>query len=108
MESPPLSPALIVGLFFLFPGLVIPPILAFKLVRMRGSASKERGPQASKAADEVMDATWFFRTGSVALIAFGVTALLRSVFLREPYGVQFMPIGFGAAVYSGLVLYSRL
>ena len=97
MDSPPLPVGTILGLFFLFPLVVVPPLLALRLNwRYRRS-----GPPPLRQLQ-------FFQSSALAFIGFGLTALLRSIVLRESIGVQFMPIGFGLAICLGILLFNRM
>jgi len=97
MDSPPLSPWLIVGLFFLFPLLIVPPLLVIRLNRLC------RGPDPPS-----LKQLQFSQSGGLAFVCFGITALLRSIILREPIGVQFMPVGFGLAISLGMLVFHRM
>jgi hypothetical protein len=96
-DSPSLTPAMIIGVFFLFPLLFVPATLAFVLSR--------RCRQADPRSARVFQ---FYECGGFAFICFGVTALLRSMILREAVGVQFMPIGFGLAICIGMVIFHKI
>ena len=88
---------MIIGQFFVFPLMVIPPCLAFQLIRL----SRRPNPPSVKALH-------FFQSGGLAFVCFGITAILRAIYFREPMGVQFMPIGVGLAVSVGILLFHRM
>jgi hypothetical protein len=97
MDSPPLSPGLIVGVFFVFPFLFVPPVLVLRLNHL----CRRPNPPS-------LNSLRFLQSGGLAFVCFGITALLRSIILKEPLGVQFMPLGFGLAISIGMVVFHRM
>src|SRR5262252_2762681 len=87
MDSPSLPAGQILGFFFLFPLIVVPPLLALRL-NWQCRRSKPPSPRQLQ----------FFLVCGLAFVGFGVAALLRSIILREDIGVQFMGIGSGIAL----------
>jgi hypothetical protein len=107
MESPSLSLGLVSIAFFLFPLAFITPILACFIRRMKRRRANVNLKPVLEPQYRIDNDPSLFRSAGLAFIGFGVIALLRAVVFQEAIGIQCMPIGFGLALYLGVVVGSR-
>jgi hypothetical protein len=89
-NSPPFPWWFIVGAFLVFPLLIFPESIADNLER----ACRRPNPPSPERLQ-------LFEWGGWAFIGFGISAVLRSLVLRENIAVQFLPIGFGLSIALG-------